>query len=187
MQIEFTTPTEYDYRKFTDTLTDASMLNNRVKIIARDDDDNTAELFIEQDIVDRLGKDYIRSHIRMRYNTALCKWFLHLSENDYYNDLTRNPEKIIRVEFKGIDGNTGREIYKSIDTNQYYLREVYYPSENFAKWYVCGKRITREDGCEPRANIIFEHNGQQEKVRYDDWNGIAAYDDTFNKDFNGGR
>ena len=40
-----------------------------------------------------------------------------------------------------------------------------------------------EDGSEPRANLIFECGGQKEKVRYDDWNGVAAYSDTFNQNF----
>lgn len=183
MKIEFSKPTEYDYRKFTDTLTSADCLNDRVKIILSDGEGHTAELFVQQETVSRLGEDYIRSHVTMYYSETLCGWFAKLSENDYYNDPERNPEKVIRVRFCGIEGGTGREVYKGIDTERYYLRENFYPRETFAKWYVCGKRRTAEDGNEARANLIFECNGQQEKVRYDDWNGVAAYGDTFNSDF----
>lgn len=181
MKIEFSRPTEYDRRKFEDTLS-PSCLDGRIKITARDDG-HTAELFVEQEIISKLGEDYIRSHVTMYYNKALCGWFMKLSQNDYYNDTERNPEKVIQVEFDGIEGGTGREVYKGIETGRYYLREVHFPRETFARWYVCGKRRTTDDGNEPRANLIFECNGQREKVRYDDWNGVAAYGDTFNKDF----
>lgn len=184
MKVQFTKPTEYDYRKFLDALSDASCLDGRVKIIAQDDEGHTAELFAEQELVDKLGKDYIRNHITVRFVKSLDGWFAKISENDYFNDPVRNPEKIIRLTFDGMEGGTGREIYKGIDTGRYYLREVHYPKEEFAKWYVCGKRRMTDDGDEPRANLIFEHNGQREKVRYDDWNGVAAYSDTFNKVFN---
>ena len=65
---------------------------------------------------------------------------------------------------------------------RYYLRDVS-NREPFAKWYICGKRRVFEDGNEPRANLIFQCGEQQEKVIYDDWNGVAAYSDTFNPNF----
>lgn len=183
MNVEFTKPTAYDYRKFEDALTSADCLNGRVKIVLTDDEGNTAELFVEQKDVDRLGEDYIRSHISMYYNKVLCGWFAKMSENDYYNDQKRNPEKVITVKFCGIERGTGREVYRDVETKRYYLRENFYPRETFAKWYICGKWRKVDDGNEPRANLIFECNGQREKVRYDDWNGVAAYGDTFNKEF----
>lgn len=183
MKVEFSLPTEYDYRKFTDALTDASCLDERMKITVKDDEGHTAELFVLKTDISRLGKKYIRSHITVYYDTTLCGWFANLSENDYHNDPKRNPEKVIRVKFDGMEGGTGYEIYKGVDDGRYYLREVFYPRENFARWHVCGKRRVQDDGDEPRANLIFEHGKQREKVRYDDWNGVAAYSDTFNKDF----
>lgn len=182
LDIEFSNPTEYDRSEYAKTLY-ASALDGRIKVAARDEDGNTAELFVKQEMVDRLGEYYIREHTTMYYDEALGKWFLELSQNDYYNDTARNPEKVIRVKFDGIEGGTGREIYKGIETGRYYLRENCFPCETFAKWYICGKRRTADDGDEPRANLIFECNGQREKVRYDDWNGVAAYGDTFNKNF----
>ena len=80
-----------------------------------------------------------------------------------------------------VEAGTGRQVYRGED-GRYYLREVS-RREPFAKWYICGKRRVFEDGSEPRANLIFECGGQKEKVRYDDWNGVAAYSDTFNQNF----
>lgn len=65
---------------------------------------------------------------------------------------------------------------------QYYLREVH-AHQLFAKWYLCGERRVPEDGREPRPNLVFQLGDQTEKVVYDDWNGVAAYKDQFNKNF----
>lgn len=182
LNIEFSNPNEYDRRKFEDTLS-SNCLNGKIKITAKDENGTTAELFVDKETVSKLGKDYILSHISMYYSKSLCSWFLKLSQNDYYNDPERNPERVIRLEFDGYEEGTGREVYKCIETGLYYLRETFYPREAFARWYVCGKRRSADDGNEPRANLIFECDGQREKVRYDDWNGVAAYNDTFNKNF----
>lgn len=96
------------------------------------------------------------------------------SQNSWYNDLERNPEKVIKVMFVGIEDGTGREVYRGIETQRYYLREVY-ANQRFAKWYLCGERRVPEDGREPRPNLIFQLGDQTEKVVYDDWNGVAAY------------
>ena len=53
MKIEFSAPTEYDYRKFEDTLS-RSCLDGRIKITATDDEGHTGELFIQQECMDRL-------------------------------------------------------------------------------------------------------------------------------------
>ena len=82
MKIKFSAPTEYDYREFEDTLS-RSCLDGKIKITATDDEGHTGELFIQQECMDRLGADYIKSHIEIYYNKTLCGWFLKLSENDY--------------------------------------------------------------------------------------------------------
>lgn len=184
MKVKFSKPNENDYKKFTDAhLCASSCLEGRIKITVKDDDGNTAELFVKKEELDRLGEDYICSHITMQYSSYFREWFAKLSQNDYYNDTERNPEKVIVVKFEGIEGGTGREVYKGIENERYYLRENHFPRKNFAKWLICGKYRKTDDGYEPRANLIFECNGQREKVRFDDWNGVAAYKDTFNKDF----
>ena len=183
MKIIFTTPTASDRQYYDDLFEAKGMLDGRAKIIATDDDGNTTELFPPQEEVERLGHDYIRAHAVMTYNNSIDSWILSYSQNDYYNDTERNPEKVIKLKYCGDEGGTGREVYKDIDTGRYFLRENHYPREDFAKWYVCGKRRTPEDGDEPRANLIFECNGEREMIRYDDWNGVAAYSDLFNKKF----
>lgn len=104
------------------------------------------------------------------------------SQNSRYNDLGRNPEKVIKVMFVGIEDGTGREVYRGVETQRYYLREVH-AHQLFAKWYLCGERRVPEDGREPRPNLVFQLGDQTEKVVYDDWNGVAAYKDQFNKNF----
>ena len=184
LNLIFTTPTTEDIQHYI-SLFGSNLLKGRIKIVATDDDGRTAELFPLKKEVDRLGEEYIRSHAVIGFSNIVDKiWALKYSQNDYYNDTERNPEKVIKLEFCEIEPNTGREVYKDIDTGCYYLRENCYPREDCAKWYVCGKRRFPEDGDEPRANLIFEHNGEREKVRYDDWNGVAAYSDTYNRNFN---
>lgn len=84
--------------------------------------------------------------------------------------------------FVGIEDGTGREVYRGVETQRYYLREVH-AHQLFAKWYLCGERRVPEDGREPRPNLVFQLGDQTEKVVYDDWNGVAAYKDQFNKNF----
>ena len=180
--VEFSAPTECDYQEFEDMLS-MSCLDGRIKITATDDEGHRGELFISQECMDRLGEDYIKSHIEMYYNKPLCGWFLKFSENDYYNDIKRNPVKVIQVQFEGFEGGTGREVYKETGTGKYFLRENHFPREKFAKWYVCSKQRISDDGYEVRANLVFECNGEQEQVKYDDWNGVVAYPYTFNEKF----
>lgn len=181
MNIEFSTPTEGERIAIARILPDCSLWG-RIKLTAQEDG-HTAELYVQEEVVNRLGEDYIRSHTSMRYNRFTGQYELSLSQNDYYNDLTRNPEKVVEVKFEGIEEGSGREIYRGTETGRYYIRDNFYPRETFAKWYVCGARRSRDDGNEARSNLIFKHGEQQERVRYDDWNGVAAYRDTFNKDF----
>lgn len=136
------------------------------------------------DEIQKLGLEYIADHAMLRYDRILDDYAVTISRNDYYNDTERNPVKVIPVRFVEIESGTGREVYRGIESNRYYLREVA-SSEDFAKWYVCGTRRMPDDGDEPRPNLIFlNRNGQRERVTYDDWNGTAAYSETFNENFN---
>ena len=183
MTVIFSKPTEQDKIDMS-TVFSADVLEGRTKAEFTDDEGHTAVLFIDSETMNRLGQEYIKNNTTLYYSAFCEEWCAKLSQNAYYNDPQRNPYKIIRVSFDGLEGGTGREIYKGIDTGRYYLRENYSPREDFARWYVCGKRRRTDDGDEPRANIIFEYNGKQERVTYDDYNGVAAYSNTFNKDFN---
>ena len=60
---------------------------------------------------------------------------------------------------------------------------VRYTPASFLPSGMCGERRVWEDGREPRPNLVFQLGDQTEKVVYDDWNGVAAYKDQFNKNF----
>ena len=139
--------------------------------------------FMDRERLKRVGAQYVADHATLYWSEISEEYNVEVSENDYFNDPERYPEKIISVEFVEIECGTGREVYR--DRNgSYYLRESFYPRENCAKWYACGKRRSFDDGNPVRSNLVFEHHGEREKVRYDDWNGVMAYSDTFNKNFN---
>lgn len=181
MNIKYETPSEADLRDFEKTLGSSDMLQGRVKIIV-EVDGNVGVTFMKIEDFERLGKEYIESHATITYSKFAECWFVGISENDYYNNPQRNPAKVIPVFFDGHDPISGAEVYRSKSTGRYYLRQVS-SREQFARWLVCGMRRKEDDGDEPRPNLIFEHNGQMERVRYDDWNGVAAYSDTFNPHF----
>ncbi len=183
LNLTFTMPTADDIQR-TISLFGSNLMEGNIKIIATDDDGHTAELFRLKEVVEQIGEEYIRSHAFLKYNTTLNKWLLLYSMKDYHNDTERNPETVIKVEFCEIEPNTGREVYKGIDTEYYYLRENHYPREFSATWYVYDKRCAFEIVDKARPNLIFEYNGEREKVRYDDFTGVAAYSDTYNRNFN---
>jgi hypothetical protein len=186
MKIEVTSPTTQDYIDLDGVGMNAEFcLKDRVKLLCQDEDGHVAYSFMKKDEFDQLGLAYIEQHARLEYSKLCNEWFMKCSQNDWYNNLERNPEKTIVVEFTGYDEMTGLEVYRGVETRRYYLRD---PSrrELFAKWYVCGTRRMQDDGDEPRPNLIFRHGDQEEKVVYDDWNGVAAYENQFNKNFQKG-
>lgn len=183
MKIIVTTPTSQDYKKFCSVGMNAeACLADCVKLICQDDAGHVAESFMKQDEFDRLGLAYIEQHAKLEHSEVCDEWFMKCSQNSWYNNLERNPEKVIKVMFVGIEDGTGREVYRGVETHRYYLREVH-ANQRFAKWYLCGERRVPEDGREPRPNLIFQLGDQTEKVVYDDWNGVAAYKEQFNKNF----
>ena len=182
MKIEIAAITQQDYEEMRAAGLNAELcLAERVKLVCRDEEGHEAVSFMERERFDRLGLTYIEAHAKLYYSKFLEHWYMNCSQNDWYNDLKRNPEKIIQVRFIEIEGGTGREIYRDAE-GRYYLRDVS-NREPFAKWYVCGKCRMRDDGSSPRPNLIFQHGDQMEKVVYDDWNGVAAYSEQFNKNF----
>ena len=174
MKITVAVITPQDYEKFNAVGMNAeACLADRVKLIYQDDAGHVAESFMKQDEFDRLGLAYIEQNAKLEHSEVCDEWFMKCSHN---------PEKVIKVMFVGIEDGTGREVYRGIETQRYYLREVY-ANQRFAKWYLCGERRVPEDGREPRPNLIFQLGDQTEKVVYDDWNGVAAYKDQFNENF----
>ena len=161
----------------------STLVFEHTKVIFTDDGGHEGYLIMPTELVNAAGLEYIRDHAILEYSSFLEEYIVRVSFNDYHNDLERNPVKTIEVKFVDIQPGTYREIYKDA-TGKYYLREDFYPRENFAKWYICGNRIPGDDdGYEARPNLIFCCDGQQERVRFDDWNGVAAYSDTYNRSF----
>lgn len=125
MKIEVTVPTEQDYEEYRISgLNAEACLDGRVKLICEDDSGHRATSFMMKDMFERLGLEYIKQHSELRYSHFGDIWYLNCSQNDWHNNLTRNPEKVIKVQFEGIEEGTGREIYRGIETKRYYLREV---------------------------------------------------------------
>ena len=181
--VRFSEPTPKDIQPFADQgfNTDAIDFPQRIKVTV-EAGDKSGFVFMEREMVNRLGVEYIAEHATLE--PFFDDFRVVVSQNDYYNDLSRNPEKVIPVRFVKTENGTGREIYRGLENDHYYAREVYFPRENCAKWFCYGGNANAGDGNLPRPNIIFEHEGQREKVTYDDWNDVMAYSETFNENFN---
>ena len=181
MKITVSTPTAEDFKVLDDAgLNSKACLTDCVKLLCQDEEGHTAYSFVKQKDLEQFGLQYFEQYARLEYSDCCEEWFMMCSKNLWYNDLERFPENIIKVEFVGIENWTGMEIYRGIETRCYYLREVI-PCQKFAKWYVCGKRRIPDDGDDPKPNTIFQFENQREKVVYDDWNGVAAYE--YNENF----
>lgn len=180
MKVKYSPITEADLKDFC---LNPDVLSDRTRVDVTDDNGHTGHCYLEDRLIQKLGKQYIEAHAELEYSEVCEAWFVRISENDYYNDEVRNPPKEIHLTYVGTDSRTGREEFRGTDTGRYYLREVS-NREPFARWFVCGPRRTIDDGDEPRANLIFVLGDQREKVTYDDWNGVAAYSTTFNPNFN---
>lgn len=60
-------------------------------------------------------------------------------------------------------------------------------NEPFARWLTCHEcGASWMDGNCIRPNVTFRNGTQTETVLYDDWNGTAAYNSTFNPNFKKG-
>ena len=118
MKITVAVITPQDYEKFNAVGMNAeACLADRVKLICQDDAGHVAESFMKQDEFDRLGLAYIEQHAKLEHSEVCDEWFMKCSQNSWYNDLERNPEKVIKVMFVGIEDGTGREVYRCRDTS----------------------------------------------------------------------
>lgn len=162
------------------------LAQERLAAVFTDEAGHSGKLFIEPEIIERLGAQYIASHTTLEYSNVCGEWFPKLSQNDYYNDPARNPPKTIEVSFIEEKCGEQTEVWKSVETGNYFLRMLC--REPFARWMTCGNRTMTgfTDRAEIRPNVTFKHGEQTETVHYDDWNGPAAYSDTFNPNFREG-
>ena len=163
-----------------------SFAAGRKIVEATDENGNKADLYVCVDDINRLGIEYMQNNIKLEYSEFFEKWFAKLSQNVYYNDLERYPEKIIDVKYIEDMCGVKTEIYKNKETGRLYMRMLC--NEPFARWMSCRKDPNYQyvDENEIRANVIFRHKEQTEKITYNDWNGNAAYQDTFNPNFKNG-
>ena len=163
----------------------AGTLAARTKLVFVNREGAEATLFLENKVIDRLGFFYIAEHAQMEYSRVLNLWFAKISENEYYNNPILNPPITICVKYIEDKLGENTEVWQNICTGNYYLRTLC--NEPFARWMTCGPRRTGwQDRAEVRPNVTFKHGEQIERVYYDDWNGTAAYSDTFNHNFRSG-
>lgn len=161
------------------------VLAGRKAVVFTDDDGNVGKLYMKEEDIALLGKRYIAENSTMEYSKVCEEWIPRVSWNAYMNDPERNPPKTIDVEFAEMLAGEDTEIWRRLDTGGYLMRQLC--REPFARWLTCYKRQGWwESGNRIRPNITFRHGEQTEKVRYDDWNGTAAYSDTFNSNFREG-
>ena len=162
-----------------------ALAKERMTVEATGQNGQTGKLFVDSETVELLGEEYIASHTVLEYDNFCEEWFLRLSQNDHYNNLKINPQKLIEVRFVEEKRGEHTEVWKSIETGAYYLRMLC--NEPFARWMTCGSRTMGGfvDKNEVRPNVVFKNGDQTEGVRYNDWNGTAAYADSFNPHFRG--
>lgn len=183
VMVRFSEPTPEDIQPFIDHGFNVEAIDfpNRVKVTA-EAGGKTGCVFMERETVERLGVQYVADHAVIV--PMLGDFKVEVSQNDWYNNPYRYPERVIPVRFVKTENGTGREIYRGILNDLYYAREVYFPRENCAKWFCYGDSANAGDGNLPRPNTVFVCDGQREKVTYDDWNDVMAYSGTFNENFN---
>ena len=127
MKITVAVITPQDYEKFNAVGMNAeACLADRVKLICQDDAGHVAESFMKQDEFDRLGLAYIEQHAKLEHSEVCDEWFMKCSQNSWYNDLERNPEKVIKVMFVGIED--GKIILTDEQDNR-----IEFPREQVAK------------------------------------------------------
>lgn len=110
--------------------------------------------------------------------------FLRIDIAAIKNDETRNIPMTIPVVFIEEVRGENTKIFRNPNSDKYYMRISSYPREKFARWMTTYKKGGRwEDVAEIRPNVIFDLNGETEKVTYTNWNGPAVYENEFNEEF----
>jgi len=173
--------TEQDIERLNNVGFNGKSFSEDRKVLEFEDETGaTATMYIDDWKIDQLGEDYIRDNATLEHSEVLEHHVVTLSQANFYNDLIRFPAKEIEVEYVRTKEGERTQIYKCEKTGKYYLRMLC--NEPFARWMSATNR-GELDVANIRANITFVHNGQKETVTYNDYNGNAAYSDTFNKDF----
>ena len=186
MTVVYSVPTIEDRQSLTKAGLDGSVLDERIKATFTDAEGHSGELFLEKEKHERLGEKYIAENSSLEYSKFLETWMVCVSENAYYNDPVRYPPLAITLRYISKRESDGAEVYKRTDVakgaKRYCVRYVS-NRENFARWCISSGYKNSEFDSRCRSNITFVCREQCETVRYDDWNDVAAYSDTFNPDF----
>lgn len=161
------------------------ILDGRKAVIFTDDDGNTGLSYVPESVIEELGVEYIAENSELEYSSFLGEWIASISRNAYENDPKRHPPMVIDVVFVEHMMGEDTEIWKRADGGGYLMRQRC--REPFARWMTCTKvQGGWLDGNRIRANVTFRHGAQTETVTFDDWNGSAAYSNTFNPNFREG-
>ena len=160
----------------------------RVAIDCVDEKGHKGTCYFENSKLEKLGRAYIEAHCTLESN-VLCgeeMWNVRISEDNYYNDVEKNPPKIVDVVFVSNKSGEDTEIWQKIDGDRGYLLRILC-NEPFARWMTCdGPETGWRDRANVRPNITFRNGKETETITYKDWNGLAAYSDTFNPNFRSG-
>ena len=163
----------------------AEIAEQRQTVEYTDEDGHTGHIFVENKLIEELGSNYIATHCSLRYSEVLNCYDCNLSQEEFRNSPLTNPPKTVDVKFVEEKAGENTGVWQSVETGQYYLRFLF--REPFARWMTCGNRNSGwQDQNTIRPNITFRHGNQEETVLYKDWNGSAAYSDTFNPNFRKG-
>lgn len=105
------------------------------------------------------------------------KCFISAFGQEIYMTMMQSGENVLCPECT--------EIWRRLDTGGYLMRKLC--NEPFARWLTCHEcGASWMDGNCIRPNVTFRNGTQTETVLYDDWNGTAAYNSTFNPNFKKG-
>ena len=74
------------------------VLTGRKAVVFTDADGNAGRLYMKEEDIDLLGKQYIAENSTLEYSKVCEEWFPKVSWNAYKNDPQRNPPKTIDVE-----------------------------------------------------------------------------------------
>ena len=94
--------TPEDIKPFTDLGFNIDF-SERVKVTVTAATGETGFCYMERERAERLGAQYVADHAMLLETSIPGIYDVEVSQNDYWNDLTRNPEEIIPVEFVEIE------------------------------------------------------------------------------------
>ena len=111
------------------------VLTGRKTVVFTDADGNVGKLYMKEEDIDLLGKQYIAENSTLEYSKVCGEWFPKVSWNAYKNDPQRNPPKTIDVEFICDMVGERTEIWRRLDTGGYLM-----PNHSPVGWFAVSVR-----------------------------------------------